>query len=327
MTKAPFLLTGAIGAMAFAALTLAAPAQAQERGERRDGGFSQQEDRVSRGDWREPSSGGIRAVRERSEPMPSARPEPRREQAAPPASGRNSSYAAPRDRSYGAVPRQGGWRTEQPQPATPTPRWQRSGRSETDRQDRGDRRGGWDRGNRGETRTDARTDSGRDWRRDGRDDDARRAEWQRRIREADRRQDWGQARRDGQRGQGYANGYGYRDQHNGGNRYGQDHRRWDNRGWRNDRRYDWYRYRADNRSIFRLGTYYAPYRGYSYSRLRIGFTLGSPFYSNRYWINDPWQYRLPPAYGPYRWIRYYDDALLVDIYSGEVVDVIYDFFW
>ena len=31
--------------------------------------------------------------------------------------------------------------------------------------------------------------------------------------------------------------------------------------------------------------------------------------------------------GPYRWVRYYDDALLVDIYSGEVVDVIYDFFW
>ena len=23
----------------------------------------------------------------------------------------------------------------------------------------------------------------------------------------------------------------------------------------------------------------------------------------------------------------YDDVLLVDIYSGEVVDVIYDFFW
>ena len=32
-------------------------------------------------------------------------------------------------------------------------------------------------------------------------------------------------------------------------------------------------------------------------------------------------------YGPYRWVRYYDDVLLVDVYSGEVVDVIYDFFW
>jgi len=26
-------------------------------------------------------------------------------------------------------------------------------------------------------------------------------------------------------------------------------------------------------------------------------------------------------------VRYYDDAVLVNIYTGEVVDVIYDFFW
>ena len=59
----------------------------------------------------------------------------------------------------------------------------------------------------------------------------------------------------------------------------------------------------------------------------IFYSLGSLFFGSRYWINDPWQYRLPEVYGPYRWVRYYDDALLVDIYSGEVVDVIYDFFW
>ena len=51
------------------------------------------------------------------------------------------------------------------------------------------------------------------------------------------------------------------------------------------------------------------------------------FFGSRYQINDPWRYRLPAVYGPYRWVRYYDDVLLVDIYSGEVVDVIYDFFW
>jgi len=26
-------------------------------------------------------------------------------------------------------------------------------------------------------------------------------------------------------------------------------------------------------------------------------------------------------------VRYYDDVVLVDTYTGEVVDVIYDFFW
>lgn len=106
-----------------------------------------------------------------------------------------------------------------------------------------------------------------------------------------------------------------------------DNRRWDRDDWRRDNRYNWYSYRNSNRNIYRLGRYYAPYRGYSYSRISIGFYLDSLFFGSRYWINDPWQYRLPAVYGPYRWVRYYDDVLLVDIYSGEVVDVIYDFFW
>lgn len=103
-------------------------------------------------------------------------------------------------------------------------------------------------------------------------------------------------------------------------------RNW-NRDWRRDNRYDWRGWRSSNRDVFRLGAYSAPYRNYSYRRLNSGFYLDTLFFGSRYWINDPWQYRLPPAYGPYRWIRYYDDALLVDTYSGEVVDVIYDFFW
>ncbi|MDB5699563.1 MAG: hypothetical protein JWN69_2367 [Alphaproteobacteria bacterium] len=103
-------------------------------------------------------------------------------------------------------------------------------------------------------------------------------------------------------------------------------RNWD-RAWRNDRRYDWQRYRYANRSHYRPGRYYAPYRGYNYSRFSIGFGLDPLFYSSRYWISDPWSYRLPPAYDGTRWVRYYDDVLLVDLYTGEVVDVIYDFFW
>jgi hypothetical protein len=26
-------------------------------------------------------------------------------------------------------------------------------------------------------------------------------------------------------------------------------------------------------------------------------------------------------------VRYYDDVLLVDMYNGQVIDAIYDFFW
>jgi Ni/Co efflux regulator RcnB len=105
-----------------------------------------------------------------------------------------------------------------------------------------------------------------------------------------------------------------------------DQRRWD-RSWRRDSRYDWQRYRYSNRGIYSPGRYYAPYRGHSYSRFSIGFFLEPLFYGNRYSISDPYRYRLPSAYPGTRWVRYYDDVLLVDTYTGEVLDVIYDFFW
>ena len=79
-------------------------------------------------------------------------------------------------------------------------------------------------------------------------------------------------------------------------------------------------------SLFRLGRYNDPY-GWGYRRCSIGFNLWPSYYGSSYWLNDPWQYRLPPAYGPYRWVRYYDDALLVNIYTGQVVDVIHSFFY
>ena len=102
---------------------------------------------------------------------------------------------------------------------------------------------------------------------------------------------------------------------------------WD-RGWRNDRRYDWQRYRARNRAIYRMPHYYAP-RGWSYGYRRpsIGIYLDAMFFASNYWINDPWYYRLPPAGYGYRWIRYYNDALLIDERTGYVVDVITDFFY
>lgn len=141
--------------------------------------------------------------------------------------------------------------------------------------------------------------------------------------------------RDGNRSESWRNDRSRNDQwRNDGRRdvrdsrlwHGDNGRRWDRHDWRRDNRYNWQSYRNHNRDIFRLGSYYSPYRNYSYRRLSIGFSLDSLFFSNRYWINDPWQYRLPDVYGPYRWVRYYDDVLLVDVYSGEVVDVIYDFF-
>lgn len=100
---------------------------------------------------------------------------------------------------------------------------------------------------------------------------------------------------------------------------------WSNR-WRTDNRYDWRRYRDRNRTTFRLGVYFDPY-GYNYRRFNIGYNMWPSYYQSNYWIQDPWMYRLPEVWGPYRWVRYYNDALLVNIYTGQVEDVLYNFFW
>lgn len=118
--------------------------------------------------------------------------------------------------------------------------------------------------------------------------------------EAERRQEWRERRR--------------------------DRAHWD-RDWRYDRRYDWRDWRYSNRGLYQWSPYYAPYRGHSYSRFGIGIQIGRPFYDQRYWVQDPWQYRLPHAPAGHQWVRYYNDVLLVDTWTGQVVDVIYDFFW
>ena len=96
--------------------------------------------------------------------------------------------------------------------------------------------------------------------------------------------------------------------------------------WRNNSKYDWQNHRRHHRSIFHLGFYYDPF-GWGYNPFEIGWRMWPSYYSSRFWINDPWYYRLPYAPPGTRWIRYYDDAILVDTWTGEVVDVIYNFFW
>jgi len=104
-----------------------------------------------------------------------------------------------------------------------------------------------------------------------------------------------------------------------------NHHHWSG-DWRRNHKYDWYSYRSRYGSLYRLGRYYDPY-GWGYRRFSIGLSLWPSYYGSNFWLSDPWQYRLPPAYGPYRWVRYYDDALLMNIYTGQVVDVIHGFFW
>lgn len=96
--------------------------------------------------------------------------------------------------------------------------------------------------------------------------------------------------------------------------------------WRADRRYNWQHYRSQHQSHYRLPRYYAPAHDHDYRRWAPGYRLDHAYYGRNYWISDPWAYRLPPAYGDSRWVRYHHDVVLVDIRNGLIVDIIYSFF-
>jgi Ni/Co efflux regulator RcnB len=230
-------------------------------------------------------------------------------------------------------PQRGEFRAERPQQVPPQQQqdarsgqrdggqdWRQGDRQQRDRSQQAPRERGqqdgqrWDRGD--------RQQAGNGWRQPDRRDQTGQGF------RADPR---GYDRQQGYRQPGYAQNNGYRGNDRGnwnGNRRVDNGRdgAW-NRGWRNDNRYDWNRNRQVNRSAYRLPRYYAPSGwGYGYRRFSVGVSLSSILFSQNYWIDDAYNYRLPEAYGPYRWVRYYDDALLVDIRSGQVVDTVYDIF-
>jgi len=66
--------------------------------------------------------------------------------------------------------------------------------------------------------------------------------------------------------------------------------------------------------------------GYYYRRWTFGQVLPSIFWAQDYWLTDYWMFDLPvPPYG-YVWVRYNDDALLVNNQTGEVLQVVYGLF-
>ena len=89
-----------------------------------------------------------------------------------------------------------------------------------------------------------------------------------------------------------------------------------NREWRRD---DWRGYRDQNRDLYRGQGWRSDFR---YQAFRPGIRIALPYYGPRYVIADPWRYHLPrPGYNQ-RWVRHYNDVLLVDVRRGIVIDVI-----
>jgi len=307
----PFLLlTTAVPALA------ADPVTPDERAAR----FEQrQQAREERGERPQPRS-------ERVAPPPQFQPVQRAERPAPP-----QGNFVPSERRFdggravdaGGNPRWGGHRPDQPQFTPPQGVQGRpSGDSVADWRSR-DRRGGG-RPDATPPRPAVQIEGATYGYRDGRQYQPQpgREGWQGRDgrRDGDRRWD---GRRDGDRDGRWTGRDG---------RYDRDGDRWRQGGvawrpdWRRDPRYDWQRYRDRNRSIFRLGVYIDPF-GWGYRPVSIGYQLYPGYYAQQYWIGDPSYYSLPPVSWPYQWVRYYNDALLIDVRDGQVVDSIPSFFW
>ena len=96
-----------------------------------------------------------------------------------------------------------------------------------------------------------------------------------------------------------------------------------NRGDRHEVRQDRRDIRQDRRfRDHRRTAYVAPYRGWSYRPVTVGFRLRPAFYSPRYYISDYGYYHLRAPHGRWlRWIRYGDELLLVNIRTGRVLQV------
>lgn len=137
---------------------------------------------------------------------------------------------------------------------------------------------------------------------------------------------------------------GYGDNHHDG-REGYQNAGWDRdrHGWHDQRGHSWHHdrdwydsYRDDHfrfygnryyaRQRFTIGFYYAPW-GYTTRLWRCGDRLPLPYYSARYVLDDYYNYDLyAPSYAT-AWVRVGNDVLLIDMVSGEVLDVVASLFW
>jgi Ni/Co efflux regulator RcnB len=185
-------------------------------------------------------------------------------------------------------------------------------------------RQGWDRSRQG-------GDQNRQgWDRNRQGGDPNRQGWDRNRQGGDpNRQGWGQNRQGwNQNHQGWDWNRGgdrnYRDRNYGGDRGvyrdGRDHH--------GAQRWDRHRYPPVYRSAhrYRGSAYYPPVGFYAYS-WGYGDILPRGWYGDQYRLLDWWNYGLPEPPPGYDWVRVGDDVLLIEEYSGRVVQVVRDLFW
>ena len=77
---------------------------------------------------------------------------------------------------------------------------------------------------------------------------------------------------------------------------------------------------------FHFGTYVRP-SGWYFHRWTFGEFLPAFFFTSNYWILDWGNFYLDPPPPGTVWVRVGNDALLIDRYTGEVIEVVYGIFY
>ena len=109
-----------------------------------------------------------------------------------------------------------------------------------------------------------------------------------------------------------------------GDRHDIREERRDVREARREYREDWRDYRRSHRNVYARGNWRAPFR---YTQFNTGVRLRPAYYGSRYYVSDFHRYRLPAPGRNLRYVRHYDDVLLVNVRNGRVVNVYRNFFW
>ena len=127
----------------------------------------------------------------------------------------------------------------------------------------------------------------------------------------DRRQDFRDNDRNDRRG-------GYGNRNNGQN--------WNGGGYRNNNNWSSYQRNFRSPQRFRGPSYQRP-RGWYSQRWTYGQILPSLFWTSNYWINNYNSYGLQAPPPGTVWVRDGFDAILIDRYNGQIIQVVYDVYY
>jgi Ni/Co efflux regulator RcnB len=116
------------------------------------------------------------------------------------------------------------------------------------------------------------------------------------------------------------------DDRRGGQASGNDRRGQNNANGGQRRDFSAYQRNFNAPRRFQASNYQRP-RGWYSHRWSYGEILPSLFWASDYWLNDFNDYGLPPPPPGTVWVRDGEDALLIDRYSGEIIEVEYSVFY